>query len=110
MHRFIGGMGEDAVMADILSVEQEPGGAILVRGEADLSSRWLLSEAIGRCEANPLVVDLSECTFLDSSALAVLIRASQTVELDGRRLVIRNPGRAPRRVIELSGAALVVDG
>jgi anti-sigma B factor antagonist len=49
-----------------------------------------------------LVVDLSGCTFLDSSALRALVRAQRRGAEKGGRLVLVAPSQPARRVIEMA--------
>lgn len=73
-------------MSELLSVEvREEADATIVAatGELDLSSCGILAEALeGLNGASCVVVDLSRCTFIDSSGLAVLVRyANQSEEI-----------------------------
>lgn len=74
-------------------------------GELDLYNadevRGALLEACAG-EPNVLVVDLEEVTFIDSTALGVLIEArSRVAERSGFRLAA--PGLETRRALEVSG-------
>jgi anti-sigma B factor antagonist len=51
-----------------------------------------------------LIIDLARVRFMDSSGLRVLLRAAQGRDGDNQRLRLRSPGRAVRRVVEVSGA------
>ncbi len=57
-----------------------PGIALVqLRGEHDLSGKEALAEALASASDQlNVLVDLSECTFMDSSVLGVLIPAGQT--------------------------------
>lgn len=50
-----------------------------------------------------LVIDLSRVTYIDSSGLAVLIRAVQDVETYGGRLMIAGAKENVRSIIESAG-------
>jgi anti-sigma B factor antagonist len=79
-----------------------------VRGEHDLGNRQALAEtlaAIGdRCD---VLVDLSECTFIDSTVLGVLLAAAQEREAAGARLgLVIPPGtHIVFRITEVAGVA-----
>ena len=49
------------------------------------------------------VLDLSGLSFMDSSGIAVIIRASRRMRELGGRVWIENPTRQPLRVIDASG-------
>ena len=53
-----------------------------------------------------VVVGLEGCRFIDSMALAALVRAHNGFAAAGRRLVIAGPTGQVRRVLEISGLAL----
>ncbi len=65
-----------------------PGLAIVsLRGEHDLGTRQRLAETLGQAgDGCDLLVDLSDCTFLDSTVLGVLLAAAQEREAAGSRL------------------------
>ena len=94
-------------MSDDFDVQTElvPGGAVVLRvsGELDLASAPRLEEALAAVSADPTVIDLSECTFLDSSGVRVLASAGRGISEAGRRfaLVATNPGLL--RVLEITG-------
>lgn len=85
----------------------EQNGAVVVRlaGELDLYNaevvREVLSDAAGR-EPERIVVDLAEVSFLDSTALGVLIEARGQLA-DRRRFLLAAPGFEARRTLEVSG-------
>jgi anti-sigma B factor antagonist len=82
-----------------------PGGAIVVRveGELDLATSEQLEDALGASDpAGHVVIDLSECTFVDSSAVRLFVEAARAAqEADGKvSLVTRDPGIL--RVLEIA--------
>jgi anti-anti-sigma factor len=86
-----------------LTVDPRPeAGTTVVRvdGDLDLSTSPDLEDALAAADpAHRIVVDLSGCTFIDSSAVRVLVATSR--EDDGRvALVARDPGI--RRVLEIA--------
>jgi anti-sigma B factor antagonist len=75
-----------------------------ITGEVDLSNIERFSQEVGEA-ARPgqlLVLDLSECDYLGSEAIGVLIEAWKQVR-DGGRLVLRSPRPTMRRVLDLAG-------
>jgi anti-anti-sigma factor len=78
---------------------------IALHGEHDLSSKERLSEALAKAGARrDVFVDLSECTFMDSSVVAAFFHARTKLELrDGRlELIIPPRAAAVRRVAEVT--------
>jgi anti-anti-sigma factor len=75
-------------------------------GEHDLGSRAQLAEALaGASEHCCLLVDLGECTFLDSTVIALLVATCQRMWERDRRLelVVPDDASAIRRVITIAG-------
>ena len=78
---------------------------VVVRGELDMATAPVLRSVLAtvRDRFPPRVeLDLSGVTFLDAYALAVLHLAVRSTP-GNRRLVLRNPSRAVRRVLHLTG-------
>jgi anti-sigma B factor antagonist len=75
------------------------GPVVVVAGDIDLSVvaelRLSIGEAMAR-GADPLVLDLGEVTFLDSSGLSVLLAASQHTDV-----VLRSTPDAVRTLLEV---------
>jgi anti-anti-sigma factor len=73
-----------------------PGIALVhVRGEHDLSGKAALTEALASASDQlNVLVDLSECTFMDSAVLGVLIPAGQDIKQRGGRLELVIPPEA----------------
>jgi anti-anti-sigma factor len=78
---------------------------ILVSGAVDPATAPALDEAIRRAESyRPrVVVDLSGCTFMDSSGLEVLVGAHTRTDGLDRGFVVRSPHAFVARVLEISG-------
>lgn len=89
---------------------------IAVRGELDLSNasdlEAPLEEAIASGDASVLI-DLTECEFIDSTGIALIVMAWQRLdrgaEGDGSgRVVISSQNDQVRRVLEITGLELSI--
>jgi anti-anti-sigma factor len=87
--------------------------AISVRGELDLSTapelERPLEEALEKGDG-PVLVDLSECEFIDSTGIALIVRAWQRLDgtEGGRGLLICSYNDQVRRVLEITGLELSI--
>jgi anti-sigma B factor antagonist len=80
------------------------GSLVRVVGELDISSAPELDRVIeGLAGGGDLLLDLDGVAFMDSSGLAAVIRAKQTVECDGHHLAIRYGASQVRRIFEITG-------
>ena len=83
-----------------------PGIAVITLiGEHDLAGKQRLGEALASASARPnVLVDLSGCTFMDSSVIGALFSArSRLVERGGRlELVIPPEATIVRRIVDLA--------
>jgi anti-anti-sigma factor len=78
---------------------------VTLRGEHDLGAKSELADALAVAGRQPhVVVDLSECTFIDSTVLALLLAAHRSqIERAGRLdLVIPSSARAIQRITNLA--------
>ena len=94
----------------VVEVEFVPPGVAIVtlRGEHDLSSRQLLTEALAAASARSnVLVNLCECTFIDSAIVHALLLAGTRLHACGGRieLVIPPDAWAVQRVAELTPLA-----
>jgi anti-anti-sigma factor len=86
---------------------------ISVRGELDLSTapelEGPLAQALESGEAS-ILIDLSSCEFIDSTGIALIVRAWQRLDAnqDGRSLVICSHNEQVRRVLEITGLELSI--
>jgi anti-anti-sigma factor len=79
---------------------------VSLQGEHDLSTRNLLTDALQRAAAHSnVLVDLSLCTFVDSTVINVLLSAAQTVKAGGEQLALVIPPAQRRvaRIAEMTG-------
>lgn len=81
---------------------------VRVEGEIDISTSAAVTEALAplleAAHQEPLVFDLSQVTFMDSSGLAVLLHAAAA----GRQVVVRGASVLIRRVIDATGLTGVI--
>lgn len=72
-----------------------------VSGEIDLATCARLRDAIEPHLApqQRVVLDLAGVHFMDSTCLAVFLRARTTLSSDGGSLILRNPSNAARRLL-----------
>ena len=86
-----GRASEPVVHVELLPPRERDFAAIVsLRGEHDLASAPEVSSAIAGIEGNVLV-DLADCTFLDSTVIAVLFARSADLERAGRFLEVVVP-------------------
>ena len=79
---------------------------ISASGELDLYSADRLEARIEEADAvgaDTVLVDLSEISFLDSTALSVLVRESKRLEGRGHALVLVTNDPRTHRIIEVTG-------
>ncbi|MCI8679278.1 MAG: anti-sigma factor antagonist [Oscillospiraceae bacterium] len=86
---------------------------ITLTGELDHHAAKGLMEAIDRCMEQNLPVktllDLGGLTFMDSSGIAVVLRAKRRMEALAGALVVVNIPRQAARVLETAGLDRYVD-
>ena len=89
-------------------VEEAGRTVVYIAGELDLSTRdefrQRLSPLTGR-----VVVDLADVTFIDSTAIGVLIGLQNRLSSDSGQLRIQNPHDVPRRALEIVGLEEWID-
>jgi anti-sigma B factor antagonist len=83
---------------------------VTLRGEHDLHSWSEVTLALANASQRPhVLVDLSACTFLDSSMLTVLLVAAKQLRLRGGALLVAVPaGAQVRRIFELMNVDTLV--
>lgn len=78
---------------------------VQIEGELDLAVSGQLDEvltaAAEQCEQ--VLVGLQRCEFIDSSGIAVILRAHHRMEAEGRRLVVYGPTDQVMRVLSMTG-------
>ncbi|HKF82126.1 MAG TPA: STAS domain-containing protein [Solirubrobacterales bacterium] len=86
---------------------------ISVRGELDLSTAPELEgplEQVLESGEGSVLIDLSQCEFIDSTGIALIVRAWQRLDSgnNGRTLVICSQNNQVRRVLEITGLELSI--
>jgi anti-anti-sigma factor len=95
------------VQPAIIRVERaDNADVILASGELDLSVAEQLAD---RIDAAPgaAVVSLEECTYIDSTILTVLVKATKA--RDGRRVVVLPLGHRLRRIFEIANVDAILN-
>ncbi len=80
---------------------------VRLAGELDLYNVAEVSTALAGIASDPperVVVDLTEVSFVDSTALGALVEAQRELR-GGSRLLLAAPGSDVRRALEVSGLA-----
>jgi len=78
---------------------------IRVEGELDLAVSGLLDEVLASAaaECSCVLVGLERCEFIDSSGIAVILRAHNRMEGEGHRLAVYAPTDQVLRVLSMTG-------
>ena len=104
-----GRLGKTGPMSTFKENRREVGSStyrvIQIHGECGLPDIDELHAALDGPAATgePIVIGLENCEFIDSMALAALVRAHDRVGEDGGSLVMAAPTDQARRVLEVSG-------
>ncbi len=98
----------DPAYVEVRRTEMEGGGTLLaLHGELDLGSAPVLEAALSELQsvgADRLVIDLGGLSFMDSTGVAVMLRAQQAAQDYGQWLICRPGPRQVQRLLELTGA------
>src|ERR1700750_1209830 len=87
-------------------IHPEPGLALVTMcGEHDLSTIPILQPALDQAAHSDVLVDLSDCEFIDSSVIALLVRAANAVQAHGEQLALVIPPEQPHvtRIAAMTG-------
>jgi len=95
---------DDGASRATVERDPDPTGEPVIRicGEVDMSNVVTVENDITNALTDRpprVVLDLSELDFIDSSGIAVLLRAAEKTE----RLELRNPSSTVQRIIEATG-------
>lgn len=87
----------------------EGGAVVRVRGDLDMATSPVLAERLSEApNADPLVLDLSQCSLVDSAGLRAIVRASKEAAAAGRRFAVVVNDPAIRRVLEITAVDNIV--
>jgi anti-sigma B factor antagonist len=94
-----------------LTSSSASGRRLEVAGELDLAASSDLCAALTDFVdgGSDVMIDLSGVTFIDSTALAVLVRAHTDSVAAGGRLIVTNPSPVVVRVLHLVGLITMLD-
>lgn len=78
---------------------------IQIEGELDLAVADQVDEALSAAgaECDRVLVGLEGCAFIDSSGIAVILRAHNRLKEDGGQLAVYGPTDQVRRVLSMTG-------
>jgi anti-sigma B factor antagonist len=101
------------------NVRVDAQGYVVVSGDIDVVSAPSIEAALRQVEAQlegatgqlgaTLVIDVTDVGFIDSSGLRALLSASRRNEQLDRRVVLRSPGIALKRLLDITGTATMFD-
>ena len=105
-------------MAEFSYDVEDKGGTVVVAlaGELDMSATFRLEPELERLvdeeATHTLVLDMERVTFMDSSALGLVLTTEQRLQAEDVRFVVAEPSGAVRRIFEATGAAdtIVITG
>jgi anti-sigma B factor antagonist len=85
--------GDQSPRGTVEIAHHAPGLAVVsMHGEHDLGTAHTLTQALEQAAAHSnVVVDLSECTFMDSTVISTLINTARRVQGQGEQLVVVIP-------------------
>jgi anti-anti-sigma factor len=91
---------------NVTTTDRQPGCRdIQIEGELDLAVAGRLDQVLTAAveECDRVLVGLEGCAFIDSSGIAVILRAHSRMEEDGRRLAVYGPSDQVLRVLSMTG-------
>ena len=77
-----------------------------INGERDLSTATQLEGPLEEAVNSPkaaVLIDLTDCTFIDSTGIAVVLRSNKLRDGDGDRVVLHSPSDQVLRVLTMVG-------
>jgi anti-anti-sigma factor len=79
----------------------------MLHGELDIATAPELVEMLARLRRHnhPVVLDLAQVTFIDSTGLTTLLDAQFQAESNGWSFSVRRPSPVVKRLFELAGVA-----
>ena len=97
----------DAIDTRLQVTERD--GRVVLSGELDASTCIILLDWLDQYDnVGPLVLDMSEVSFIDSSGLRVLVAQQQKSTEHGNAFEVVDASRAALRLFEITGLAEVL--
>lgn len=99
--------------SDSLTIEIDDDGTMVVHGDIDMAGGPLLEASILQRESDvPIVIDLRDVSFIDSSGLRSLLDAGRRARARGAEVVLRAVGPEVARLLDITGTAgqFTIDG
>ena len=91
---------------DSLTVDVDGDGVVVVHGDIDMAGGPVLEQVIADREGDaPLVIDVGDVYFIDSSGLRSLLGASRRAKARGSAVVLRSVGAEVSRLLEITGTS-----
>lgn len=92
---------------EITEVDHDGTCRLVMRGELDVASAHSVGDRLHTLLADHrrIIIDLSELSFIDSTGLGVLVRATEAADQNGVMLTIAALSETVMRVVELTGLA-----
>ena len=89
-----------------LSVDVDTSGAFVVHGDIDIAGGPTLESYVSRAaDGLPIVLDLRDVEFIDSSGLRTLLAATRRARQHDTCVRLRNVGAAVRRMLDITGTS-----
>jgi anti-sigma B factor antagonist len=91
----------------IRRARDELGVVLELGGELDLASAPALERELSEIEHEKpgrILIDLSDVSFMDSTGLALMLRAQQSAQTNGHQLCLRPGSPQVQRLFEITGA------
>jgi anti-sigma B factor antagonist len=85
---------------------------VAILGEADLSNRPVLADALAGViarDAGDVVIDLTGTEFVDTAIIRALVDGQQILARRGRQLTFRTPSRPAARLLDLFGLTGLIE-
>jgi anti-anti-sigma factor len=90
--------------SDSLTVDRDVDGVIVVHGDIDVAGGPILEVAIRERENDgPVIIDLGDVFFIDSSGLRCLLGASRRAHDRDSTVVLRHVGSEVQRLLDITG-------
>jgi anti-anti-sigma factor len=89
-----------------LTIDVDDSGAFIVHGDIDIAGAPTLETYVSRYRnGTPIVLDLNDVDFVDSSGLRALLAATGRARKLNAVVRLRNVGATVRRMLDITGTA-----